>query len=452
MIGAATLVAAVLASAAPFAPSTSLDPATPNFADRVTATATVVVDRGEVDPGSLRAVGGFGPLEVLAGPDVQRHDVGAGKTAVDFRWIVACLDEDCVPGDAPRTIALPPLRLSGTREDGSQATVVVRWPALAIAGRVSRAEAGKATPPFRRETGLPQASYRVSPDQLANVLDILAVVLVGAAGVIGARALLPHAAPSRARAARSPDPARARAALRTRVRGAPTVRPPSCPRPPRPRPRRDREHPRRSGVHARVVAARALSRPGRVGRRRRRARGRRGELDPAERRPRAPTRDRADRCAPHRARSAAPRARGRLGAPRRAGSCAHTAPSAARLDGDRRARSVRQRLAGHLCADRGDPLGSRGVQRPLRRRRLLRHRVRGASTRHACRGAEASRALLHAAGADDARVPPDVSGEPVVEDVQCRHQDLLRPRARATARARHAQAQTRRDPRLRSVR
>ena len=42
MIGAATLVAAVLASAAPFAPSTSLDPATPNFADRVTATATVV--------------------------------------------------------------------------------------------------------------------------------------------------------------------------------------------------------------------------------------------------------------------------------------------------------------------------------------------------------------------------------------------------------------------------
>lgn len=190
MIGAATLVAAVLASAAPFAPSTSLDPATPNFADRVTATATVVFDRGEVDPGSLRAVGGFGPLEVLAGPDVQRHDVGAGKTAVDFRWIVACLDEDCVPGDAPRTIALPPLRLSGTREDGSQATVVVRWPALAIAGRVSRAEAGKATPPFRRETGLPQASYRVSPDQLANVLDILAVVLVGAAGVIGARALL----------------------------------------------------------------------------------------------------------------------------------------------------------------------------------------------------------------------------------------------------------------------
>ena len=63
--------------------------------------------------------------------------------------------------------------------------MVVRWPALAIAGRVSRAEAGKATPPFRRETGLPQASYRVSPDQLANVLDILAVVLVGAAGVIG---------------------------------------------------------------------------------------------------------------------------------------------------------------------------------------------------------------------------------------------------------------------------
>lgn len=189
MIGAATLVAAALA-AAPLAPSTSFDSPTPNFADRVTATATVVVDTGKIDPRSVRAVGGFGPLDVLSGPAVERRDLGGGKSAVDIRWVVACLDEDCVPGDVPRRIELPPLRLSATRDDGSPATAVARWPVLTIAGRVSREEQGKAVPPFRRQVELPEASYRVSPDELARALRILAAVLLGAAGLIGARGLL----------------------------------------------------------------------------------------------------------------------------------------------------------------------------------------------------------------------------------------------------------------------
>jgi hypothetical protein len=190
VIGAATYLAAALVAALPLTSSASFDSATPNFADRVTATATVVVDGGEVDPGSVRAVGGFGPLEVLSGPDVERHDLADGRTAIDFRWVVACLDEDCLPAGATRTIALPPLRLSGTGADGNRASAVVRWPALRIAGRVSREEAGEAIPPLRRQLELPEASYRVSPDELASVLRILAALLLGAAGLIGARALL----------------------------------------------------------------------------------------------------------------------------------------------------------------------------------------------------------------------------------------------------------------------
>ncbi len=189
MTGATVLVAAALAAGVPLAPSTSLDPGSPRFADRVTATATVVVGEG-LDPRSVRSVGGFGPLDVLSGPTVERHDRGNGQTAVELTWVVACLNEDCVPGDGPRAIALPPLRVSATRDDGTTATAVVRWPTLTIEGRVSRAEAGAAAPPLRRETALPEPSYRVSPGTVATAFDVVAAALLAGAALLGTRALM----------------------------------------------------------------------------------------------------------------------------------------------------------------------------------------------------------------------------------------------------------------------
>lgn len=189
MTGAAVLVAAAFASGAPLASSTSLEPAAPRFADRIAATATVVLAE-DVDPGSVQAVGGFGPLDVLSGPVVERHERGGGRTAVELRWVVACLNEDCVPGDTPRAIALPPLRVTATRDDGTRATAVVPWPGVTIGGRVSRAAAGEAIPPLRRETTLPPASYRVSPGALAAAFDVLAALLLLAAALLGVRALV----------------------------------------------------------------------------------------------------------------------------------------------------------------------------------------------------------------------------------------------------------------------
>jgi hypothetical protein len=80
--------------------------------------------------------------------------------------------------------------VSATRDDGTAATTVVRWPAFEIEGRVSRAEAGEATPPLRRETGLSQPSYRVSPGTLATAFDVLAGVLLLGTGLLGIRALV----------------------------------------------------------------------------------------------------------------------------------------------------------------------------------------------------------------------------------------------------------------------
>jgi hypothetical protein len=188
VIAAVALAAAALASGGSLAPSSSLEPPAPRFGDRVVATATVVAG-DDVDVGSLRAVGGFGPLEIVSGPVAERRERG-GRTEVGFRWVLVCLSEDCVPGNVPRPIALPPLRVTGEKKDGSPVATLVRWSKLAVVGRVTAAEAAAATPPLRRETTLPPATYRASPSAVATALDVLAAVLLAAAAGLGLRGLV----------------------------------------------------------------------------------------------------------------------------------------------------------------------------------------------------------------------------------------------------------------------
>lgn len=188
MIAAVALAAAALTTGGQLASSSSLDPPAPRFGDQVDATASVVVGDG-VDAGSLRAVGGFGPLEIVSGPVVDRRERD-GRTEVSFRWVVVCLSEDCAPGERPRTIALPALRVTGKTTDGSPVATAVRWPRLSVVGRVTAAEAGAASPPLRRETTLPSPTYRASPGAVAATLDVLAAVLLAAAAALGARGLV----------------------------------------------------------------------------------------------------------------------------------------------------------------------------------------------------------------------------------------------------------------------
>ena len=172
---AAVAVALALAAPATAATTTVLSPAEALFGDRIAATVTVVVDRSAAS--GVSAVADFGPLDVLAGPVRSRADRG-GQTAVSFRWEVACLSEDCVPSGRSRRVVLPPVRLTGAGSARAQ------WPLLTIESRVPAADAAKGNPPFRLETQLPLASYRVSPGGLALALDILAVVLVLGAGLL----------------------------------------------------------------------------------------------------------------------------------------------------------------------------------------------------------------------------------------------------------------------------
>jgi hypothetical protein len=168
------------AAAATPLPATTLAPNPALFGDRITATVTVVVDKSAA-PG-VRAVAGFGSLDVLGGPVQSRSDRGE-RTELQFGWTIACLNENCVPGGRTRQIALPPVRLTGS------VSATARWPVLTIASRVSAADAAAASPPFRLETQLPPPTYRVSPRWFALALDVVAVLLVVAAVLVVVREL-----------------------------------------------------------------------------------------------------------------------------------------------------------------------------------------------------------------------------------------------------------------------
>ncbi len=182
--GAAFVLALALAGPAAAAetplPTTSLSPSAALFGDSIDATVSVVVDQSAA-PG-VRAVADFGPLDVLSGPVEARTDRG-GQTALRFTWVVACLNEDCVPDGRSRKIVLPPVHLAGS------VSTRAPWPVLTIVSRVSAADAAAVNPPFRLETQLPTPTYRVSANVLALVLDAVALALIGGAVLLVVREL-----------------------------------------------------------------------------------------------------------------------------------------------------------------------------------------------------------------------------------------------------------------------
>jgi hypothetical protein len=179
---------AAATAATPLSSTAELQPAHVRFADRIAADATVAVDRAAVDPAAVHVVAAFAPLDVLSGPTVERRDEGT-RSVLRFRWVVACLSQDCVPTAARRAVTLRPVRVTATRRDGRRLASTIRWPALSVTGRVSGAVARASVPPFRLETALPAATYRASPRTLELALYALAAALVAVIVLLAAREL-----------------------------------------------------------------------------------------------------------------------------------------------------------------------------------------------------------------------------------------------------------------------
>jgi hypothetical protein len=171
-----------------FTVSTSVSTRFLYYADTITARVTVLADRRQVDPASIRFSALFGDWDQVA--PTRTTSTSAGPfTRRSWSFDIACLQSACLPNGKRVTVHLPPVTVSAVGMDGSTVAVRRAWPALSIAGRFGPAPSG-ATPKLQLDHELPAATYRVGPTGLAFGLDVGAGLLAGFALWIVVRAVL----------------------------------------------------------------------------------------------------------------------------------------------------------------------------------------------------------------------------------------------------------------------
>jgi hypothetical protein len=152
----------------------ALDHTAVDFGDPVTATVSVSAPRDA----RVQVEQDLSPLTQLGRTRFTRVTRGDTQT-VTYVTRASCIDDRCLARTAAKRIALRPAIVRVGGETTKQA-----WPILSLQRRVSPADAAEARPPLRSDTSPPPASYRVSPDRLATVLSILAVVLAAAGALL----------------------------------------------------------------------------------------------------------------------------------------------------------------------------------------------------------------------------------------------------------------------------
>ena len=182
-VGVATAMLALAGPAvagSPIVVQTSVSPQSIYVADVVTARVDVLVDRRQVNPGSVEVTSPFGAWQQL---QPTRSTSTGSSTIVRRTWwfTLACISERCVPGPkAVETVDLPALTVAARTVSGTSLVVRHSWPAINIAGRY--------VPPnlhalifLQAQTEVPPATYRFGPGWLAGLLDGIGSALIAAA-------------------------------------------------------------------------------------------------------------------------------------------------------------------------------------------------------------------------------------------------------------------------------
>jgi hypothetical protein len=164
-------------AAGPLTVSTSVSNRYLYFADPVLAHVTVIVDRRDADPASVRVTQDFGDWEQLFLTGTTSTSAGP-YTRRTWTYQIACLQPTCLPGLSPVSLHLAPVTVKAKLVSGSTLTVRHPWPKLSVAPRFGPAPRG-AIPVFSLNSDLPRATYRVAPSGLALGLDLGAALLAG---------------------------------------------------------------------------------------------------------------------------------------------------------------------------------------------------------------------------------------------------------------------------------
>ncbi|HEX4679634.1 MAG TPA: hypothetical protein VH210_10585 [Gaiellaceae bacterium] len=195
----------------------SFTPTAAGFADTVTARIEVIADRRTVRSDTVHVVYAVAPLTLLARP-VEHRVTRGDVTVVSTTLHVACLSDRCVAETGRAVPTFAPVHADATRRDGGRASASIAWPRLEIDGRVRAADVAAARPPFRVDASPPAVTYRIAPARLATLLDLIAVLFVGAGFALAASAILRR---RRGNSAAQPDALRDALALARAARSRP---------------------------------------------------------------------------------------------------------------------------------------------------------------------------------------------------------------------------------------
>jgi hypothetical protein len=179
----------------PIVAATSLSPRLVAFGDTLTARIDVTVDRNEVDPDLVQVRSSFDPWKPVAAPVREREDVGS-VTYLRTTYVLRCLIALCVPADETARNDFKPARVTYELRDGvsgERVSVQSFWSALFVTSRLDAASFSERDPlsaPWRADVlSLPEVTYRIRPALLVVLLALGGMALLGAAGVLGYRAL-----------------------------------------------------------------------------------------------------------------------------------------------------------------------------------------------------------------------------------------------------------------------
>lgn len=171
--------------------ATRLDPPSVLFADRIEATARIVVDERVVDPRSIVLDPSFKPFQAFTSS--RRVTSGIGDAAeVRFVFGLQCVTGECVnameeelKGGSRRAvpIALPKATARGRTHEGVPVSVPVTWPPLTVHSRLTADDIAAGEPAAPSFVAV-DVDYGVSPDRLGWALVALALVLFLTAGLL----------------------------------------------------------------------------------------------------------------------------------------------------------------------------------------------------------------------------------------------------------------------------
>jgi hypothetical protein len=157
----------------------SVDPRTQLFGQLLAVRLELLVDREVLDPAKITVDARFDPFTEGGEPISSRRDYDR-FTRLRYEYRLECLTAVCVPDTARKEFELPsaPVRHEGGRIE------IVDWPRVTIVSRYREPETASSTRsqasfdlPWRVNTGLRPASYRVDPTLLTALLAGLALVL-----------------------------------------------------------------------------------------------------------------------------------------------------------------------------------------------------------------------------------------------------------------------------------